>query len=360
MQSDPLWSNTDLAQIVTKIVQPIRLIPISVTKIKPFEAHFGRPPNTELSNIVTKPNQTKLTYKKIRSFVSDKQKLEHTSLPREAMWDFNEDSEPELDIQYKEDEQQIPAQRPITPDSSESENAPLISLTRVPVRFTPSKLQITFGDKTSTVTYNKKNMVRKTIAPKSNPTTRGSLKPHWSIFPNGTISNYSPHTLKLDTDKRKNAVIRNSDLAIVTQTLHTPPDTYSNDKPRLIHMVACKTVNEYHSYQRKLRRFYLEEQAARAAPIQPCRPNPVNTEPQGHADVVKIARANQRRQARPTRAKQNPKGKTRKADQKRAKKFAQKSKEAALEHSQSVRNDKRKLLYSSSSEKKSMLKASPK
>ena len=53
MQSDPLWSNADLAQIVTKIIQSIRLIPNSVTKTKPFEAHFGRPPNTELSNIVS-------------------------------------------------------------------------------------------------------------------------------------------------------------------------------------------------------------------------------------------------------------------------------------------------------------------
>ena len=114
-------------------------------------------------------------------------------------------------------------------------------------------------------------------------------------------------------------------------------------------MVACKTVNKYHSNQRKLRRFYLEEQAARAATIQPCRTNPVNTEPLGHADVVKLARANQRKQARPTRAKQNPKCTIRKTDQNRAKSFAQKSKEAALKHSQSVRNDKRKLLYSSSS-----------
>ena len=99
-------------------------------------------------------------------------------------------------------------------------------------------------------------------------------------------------------------------------------------------MVACKTVNEYHSNQRKLGQFFLEEQAARAALIQPCRPNPVNTEPLGHADVVKMARANQRKQALPTRAKQNPRGKTRKADQKRATSFAQKSKEAALKHSQ--------------------------
>ena len=344
MQSDPLWSNADLAQIVTKIFQSIRLIPNSVTKIKPFEAYFGRNPNTELSNIVIKPNHTKLTYNKLRSFVSDKKKLKHPALPREAMWEFDGDLEPELNIQYKEGEQQTLAQRAITPDSSNSVNAPLLSHTRVPGRFTPSKLQITFGDKTSTVTYNKKNIVRKTIARKSNPTTRGSLKPQWNIIPNGTITNYSPHTITLDTDNRKNTVKRNSDLAIVTQTLPTPPDTYTNDKPRLIHMVACKTVNEYHSNQRKLRRFYLEEQAARAALIQLCRPNPVNTESLGHADVVRMARADQRKHALPTRAKQNPKGKSRKADHKRATTFAQKSKEAALKHSQSVRNEKRKLL----------------
>ena len=253
MQSDPLRSNADLAQIVTQIIQSIRLIPNFVTKIKPFEAHFGRPPNTELSNIVTKPNQTKLTYNKIRSFVSDKQKLKHPALLREAMWDFDEDSEPELDIQYKEDEQQNPAQRPITPDSSDSRNVPLISHTRVPGRFTPSKLQIKFGDKTSTVTYNKKNMVRKTIARKSIPTTWGSLKPQWNIPPHTLHTNYPSHTITLDTDNRKNTVIWNSDLAIVTQTLPTPPDTYTNDKPRLIHMVACKTVNEYHSNQHNLR-----------------------------------------------------------------------------------------------------------
>ena len=104
-----------------------------------------------------------------------------------------------------------PPNDPITPDSSDSENAPLISHTRVPARFTPSKLQITFGDKISTVTYNKKNMVRKTIARKSNPTIRGSSKTQWNIIQNGTITNYSPHTITLDTDNRKNTVIRNGD-----------------------------------------------------------------------------------------------------------------------------------------------------
>ena len=101
MQSEPLLSNADLAQIVTKIIQSIRLIPNSVTKIKPFESHFGRPPNTELSNIVIKANKTRLSYHKIRSFVSVKAKL---IFPRESIWDLENDSEPELDIRYKDEE----------------------------------------------------------------------------------------------------------------------------------------------------------------------------------------------------------------------------------------------------------------
>ena len=51
-------------------------------------------------------------------------------------------------------------------------------------------------------------------------------------------------------------------------------------------MVACKTVNEYHSNQSKLRRFYLEEQAARAALTMTSCPNPVNREPLGHSEVL--------------------------------------------------------------------------
>ena len=172
MQSDPLWYNADLAQIVTKIIKSIRLIPNSVTKTKPFEAHFGRLPNTELSNIKIKPHKTRLTYKKIRSFVSDKTKLKHPALPREAMWDLEQDSEPKLDIQYKDEEPSHSAvPRALTPDTSDSDNASLLSHTRVPGRLTPSKLQITFGDKTSTIFYNKKIIARKTIARKTNPTT---------------------------------------------------------------------------------------------------------------------------------------------------------------------------------------------
>ena len=124
-------------------------------------------------------------------------------------------------------------------------------------------------------------------------------------------------------------------------------------------MVACKTVNEYHSTQRKLRQFYSEEQAARAALIQPSCPNPVNREPLGHSEVLKMAKANQRKKAKQTKAKPNPKGRGKTADDNRATTFAQKSKEAALKHSQQARSEKRKLWYSIPSENKYFAKATP-
>ena len=43
MAPDPLWSSADLA----KIMESIELIPISTTRIKPSEAHYGGPTNTE-------------------------------------------------------------------------------------------------------------------------------------------------------------------------------------------------------------------------------------------------------------------------------------------------------------------------
>ena len=70
MISEPIWSNTTIAEKISAIIESIKLIPNRVTKITPFEAHFGRPPNTEISNIVTKPNKNNLTYNKIQFFLS--------------------------------------------------------------------------------------------------------------------------------------------------------------------------------------------------------------------------------------------------------------------------------------------------
>ena len=255
MEHDPLWSSSDLATIVSQIIESIRLTPNTTTKFRPFGAHFGRPPNTELSNIITKPSSKNLSYKQTNQYASDQATLRHPALPRKIMWDWDNDSEPELDIQYKAQSQPTPH----ASDTDDSENAPLLSHTRVPDKIIPDMLEMTFGDKTSTVVYNRKNITRKTIARKA-PEPRGTLKPQWNIIQDGTITNYSLHTITLDTDNRKNTLIRKNDLAIVTETIPREREP----KPRLTHMAACKTVGEYKRNQEKIRTFCLEEKAEQA------------------------------------------------------------------------------------------------
>ena len=72
---------------------------------------------------------------------------------------MDQDSEPELNIQYREAAQKEPQTGNNTATESDySENAPLLSPTRTPGKITPSKLEITFGDKTSTVIYGRNNL----------------------------------------------------------------------------------------------------------------------------------------------------------------------------------------------------------
>ena len=80
MECDPLWSLSDLATIVAKIIESMRLIPKTTIKMKPFEAHFGRSPNTELFNIVTR---AKTCHTKKNKYTSDQATLRHQALTRQ-------------------------------------------------------------------------------------------------------------------------------------------------------------------------------------------------------------------------------------------------------------------------------------
>ena len=116
---------------------------------------------------------------------------------------MDQDSEPELNIQYRETaKKQSRRGLNIASGSDDSENAPLLSPTRTPGKIISSKLEITFGDKASTVIYGRKQIARKTIARKA-PEPRGTLRPQWNKIENGTITNYSPNTITLDTNNRK-------------------------------------------------------------------------------------------------------------------------------------------------------------
>ena len=106
-------------------------------------------------------------------------------LDQQTMWNFL-DSEPNLDIQYN------------TPENSdkESDTIPLarqLSAKRKqisPIKITPDKLSITFGDKIYVLINKREQVARKTLMRKA-PEPRGTLKPLWNIIPDGTITDYN-------------------------------------------------------------------------------------------------------------------------------------------------------------------------
>ena len=74
INSDNNWSQVTLTDKVAEIIQEIKLIPNTTTKIAPYTAHFGRKVNTQLSNITTKPSQNNMSYKNIKNFYLDKRR----------------------------------------------------------------------------------------------------------------------------------------------------------------------------------------------------------------------------------------------------------------------------------------------
>ena len=175
------------------------------------------------------------------------------------MWRLDGNSEDELDIQYKQDEN--PTASPQQIDSEDFENLPLSRSS--PRKISPSEIPFSIGDKTTKIIYNKKNVARKSIARKTKE-PRITLAPQWTIIPDGTITNYTPHTITIDTPLRKNTVIQKNDIAIASETR-----PILETKPRLIHMVACKTVGEYKRNQEKISKLCLDEAKNQIAASKP-------------------------------------------------------------------------------------------
>ena len=221
---DPNWSNTTLANRLASIIENIRLIPNTTTKISPFEAQFVRKPNTELSNITTKASHKNLTYKNLTKYCLDKQILKQNALTMEEIWKRDGESEEDLDIRYRSDSNDEGQQSPTLPNSTptgiqgqpevissdDSENVPLAIAPRTQKlsrKIYPSEIHFTIGDNTTKFIKTHKNIARKSLARKTKE-PRHKLAPQWNIIQNGTITDYTPHTITIDTPLRKNAVLR--------------------------------------------------------------------------------------------------------------------------------------------------------
>ena len=78
-------------------ISDLRLTKQKTTKITPFEAHFGRPANTPLRNIITTPSSLNLTYEKIINHYLDADTVPVDDFLDEAGWVKTEKSDLETE-----------------------------------------------------------------------------------------------------------------------------------------------------------------------------------------------------------------------------------------------------------------------
>ena len=85
------------SKAIKQIISDLRITRQKTTKIKPFEAHFGRPANTPLRNISTSPSSLNLTYEKIFNHYLDADTVPVDDYLDDAGWTNPERSDLDID-----------------------------------------------------------------------------------------------------------------------------------------------------------------------------------------------------------------------------------------------------------------------
>ena len=89
-----------LASDVAELIKTLRITPHATTKITPFEAHYGRKPNTPLTNICTTPKISTLSWENTKLLCLDEKILTKSALTPEAIWNRDINSEDKLSVVY--------------------------------------------------------------------------------------------------------------------------------------------------------------------------------------------------------------------------------------------------------------------
>ena len=117
MKIDKNNSPYKLASDVAELIKTLRITPQATTKITPFEAHYGRKPNTPLSNICTKPKISNLSWENTKLSCLDEKILTKPALTFEAIWNRDINSEDELSVVYKSNYLPEPTFEPAGPST---------------------------------------------------------------------------------------------------------------------------------------------------------------------------------------------------------------------------------------------------
>ena len=102
---------------MAELIRTLRITPHALTKITPFEAHYGRKPNTPLSIIGTTPKISNLSWENTKLSCLDEKKLTKFALTPEAIWNRDINSEDELSVVYKSNYLPEPSFKPAGPST---------------------------------------------------------------------------------------------------------------------------------------------------------------------------------------------------------------------------------------------------
>ena len=102
---------------MAELIKTLRITPHATTKITPFEAHYGRKPNTPLTSICTTPKISNLSWENTKLSCLDEKILTKSALTPEAIWNRELNSEDELSVVYKQTYLPEPSCEPAGPSS---------------------------------------------------------------------------------------------------------------------------------------------------------------------------------------------------------------------------------------------------
>ena len=102
---------------MAELIKTLRITPHATTKITPFEAHYGRKPNTPLTNICTTPKISNLSWENTKLSCLDEKILTKSALTPEAIWNRDINSEDELSVVYKSNYLPEPSFQPAGPST---------------------------------------------------------------------------------------------------------------------------------------------------------------------------------------------------------------------------------------------------
>ena len=231
MRIDKTNTPYKLASDVAEIIKTLRITPLGVTKISPFEAHMDRKSNTPLSNIATSSTPNNLNWENAKHACLDRKNLTKPPLSAEIMHDLKKWSIKEKD----KTSPRTPKKLHSSPTSEKTgAGLKVIDIAKDKLKVRYKRIQRTIDAHTK---KRIEQMARKTIRIATKVKNPKTFEQKNKTI-DGKILTYTPHTAWVQTFGKQPKLLRNSGAAFVPNPLIYGPCRPS----RLCDYVAYKSA----------------------------------------------------------------------------------------------------------------------